>query len=309
MGVKSKYICNPTILVVPVKCTLTEEVLIVGLGEVGGALFELFKEHQDFSVYGFDTDQQKMHRIVGQAEVPNKVDVLHICYPCVEQEKFVQTTLEYMKKFKPGLTIVESTVPPGTTGQVYELSKSSVVHSPVRGMHKSQETMKKDIQFWCKYVGGTPKEAADAAREHFEKLGLKVKVLRGPVETELAKLFETTYRAWMIACFQEMHRISRRFKADFNETVDMIEDVHRVRFNKPIHYPDVIGGHCLIPNTELLLESYDSEFLRLILESNEKRKVEIMDGDIRMEAEKVKARVRVLESDLALKGKAGLTSS
>ncbi|NIO36968.1 hypothetical protein GTO27_04610 [Candidatus Bathyarchaeota archaeon] len=57
------------------------------------------------------------------------------------------------------------------------------------------------------------------------------------------------------------------------------------------------------------MESYDSEFLRLILESNEKRKVEIMDGDIRMEAEKVKARVRVLESDLALKGKAGLTSS
>ena len=52
----------------------------------------------------------------------------------------------------------------------------------------------------------------------------------------------------------------------------MLEDVHRVRFNKPLHYPDVIGGHCLIPNAELLLNSYDSKFLRLILKLNEKRK-------------------------------------
>jgi len=81
----------------------------------------------------------------------------------------------------------------------------------------------------------------------------------------------------MIACFQEMHRISRYFGADFNEVVDMIEDIHRVRFNKPLHYPDVIGGHCLIPNTKLLSKSYNSKMLQLILRSNEKRKEEIKE--------------------------------
>jgi len=50
----------------------------------------------------------------------------------------------------------------------------------------------------------------------------------------------------------------------------------------------VIGGHCLIPNTELLLKSYDSEFLRLILESNEKRKEEVKDEGVRREIEKIK---------------------
>ena len=102
----------------------------------------------------------------------------------------------------------------------------------------------------------------------------------------------------MIACFQEMHRISRHFDADFDQIVDFLEDTHRIRFDRPPMFPDVIGGHCLIPNTELLLEVYESEFLRLILESNEKRKEEIKEEEIRNEVEKIKERVKKLEEDL-----------
>ena len=149
-----------------------------------------------------------------------------------------------------------------------------------------------------KICWGANADAAVAACAHFEKLGLKVKVLKSSTETELAKLFETTYRAWMIACFQEMHRISKAFDADFNETVDFLEDTHRLRFDRPVMFPGVIGGHCLIPNTELLLDCYDSEFLRLILKSNEKRKEEIKDKTIRAEAEKVAARAEALENEL-----------
>jgi len=277
---------------------LKDKVLIVGLGEVGHALFKLFKESGKFDVYGFDVDKKKMQEIVGEHEPPIKVDFMHICYPCTEQEEFVQATLNYIEKFNPRLTIIESTVPPGTTQKIYEQVKTPIVHSPIRGMHKTLETMKKDILFWRKYVGGTTKKSAEMAKKHFEKLGLKVKTLKSPLETELAKLFETTYRAWMIACFQEMHRISRSFRADFNEVVDMLEDIHRKRFNKPLHYPDVIGGHCLIPNTKLLLKSYDSEFLKLILKSNEKRKEEIMDESVKREVEKVRKRVETLEKGL-----------
>ncbi len=277
---------------------MKETVLIVGLGEVGHALFDLFKGNGKFDVYGLDIDSRKTSEIVGESRLPHKIDVMHICYRCVKQEEFITTTLEYIKRFRPDLTIIESTVPPGTTQKIYELSKSPIVHSPIRGMHKTLETMKKDILFWSKYIGGVTKEATEAAKRHFEELGLKVKVLKGPLETELAKLFETTYRAWMIACFQEMHRISRHFGADFDEVVDMLEDIHRVRFNKPLHYPDVIGGHCLIPNTELLLKSYDSEFLRLVLESNEKRKEEIKNEGIKSEIEKIRKRTKALEKEL-----------
>jgi UDP-N-acetyl-D-mannosaminuronate dehydrogenase len=273
-------------------------VLIVGLGEVGSALFELFKESGKFEVYGLDSDKKKTRKITGTTELPKTVDVMHVCYPYAKQETFVQTTLDYMRKIKPKLTIIESTVLPGTTQKIYEATKQPIVNSPIRGMHKSLETMKRDILFWSKYIGGETKESAEAARKHYEKLGLKVKVLKSSTETELAKLFETTYRAWMIACFQEMHRISRHFRADFNEVLDMLEDIHRLTLNKPLHYPDVIGGHCLIPNTELLLSAYNSKFLRLILESNEKRKKEMEDKAVQAEVEKVKKRTDVLQREL-----------
>jgi UDP-N-acetyl-D-mannosaminuronate dehydrogenase len=127
---------------------------------------------------------------------------------------------------------------------------------------------------------------------------LKTKVLKSCTETEVAKLFETTYRAWMIAFFQEMHRMSRSFGAEFDEVVDFLEDTHRVRHDRPVMFPDEIGGHCLIQNTKLLLKSYNSKFLRLLLESNTKRKTEREDKDILAEIEKVKKRVKASQKDM-----------
>ena len=48
-----------------------------------------------------------------------------------------------------------------------------------------------------------------------------------------------------------------------------------------------------ILNVELLLKNYDSEFLRLILESNEKWKEEIKDEDVRREVENVRKRLKM----------------
>jgi UDP-N-acetyl-D-mannosaminuronate dehydrogenase len=264
-----------------------ENVLVVGLGEVGRTLFELLKESEHFSAYALDIDQEKM-RQTGQNTLPETVDVMHICLPCGDRKKFVNTVAGYAERFKPKLTIINSTVLPGTTQQVHTRCSCLVAHSPVRGVHKSSEHMKWELKRWTKYIGGAEPQAAEATRKHFEKIGLKTKVLKSCLETELAKLFETAYRAWMIACFQEMHRISKHFGADFPNVVDFLEDTHRVRHDRPVMFPDVIGGHCLIPNTELLLKSYDSDFLRLILKSNEKRKEEIKDESIRGEVEKVK---------------------
>jgi len=71
-----------------------------------------------------------------------------------------------------------------------------------------------------------------------------------------------------------------------------------LRFDRPVMFPGVIGGHCLIPNTELLLRAYDSEFLRLILKSNEKRKEEVKDKIIQAEVKKVATRAEALEKEL-----------
>jgi UDP-N-acetyl-D-mannosaminuronate dehydrogenase len=260
-------------------------------------LFELLKESAKFSVYGLDTDEKKM-REAGQIVPPSEVDIIHICIPCREKDVFVEATLGYVKQFKPILVIINSTIVPGASMDVHNRCRCLVAHSPIRGMHENFETMKRDVKRWTKYIGGADAKAAEATNKHFKKLGLKTSVLNGCAETELAKLFDTAYRVWMITCFQEMHRISRHFKTDFCQIMNFLADGHRGRLDRPIMFPGVIGGHCLVPNLELLLRSYDSEFLRLALKSNKKRRKEIENEDVRIETEKAKGIAEGLQMEL-----------
>lgn len=276
-----------------------ENVLIVGLGEIGRSLFEIIVKSDSFAVYGLDSDKKKMLSInQDQKEIPSKIDIMHVCIPCQNQKKFIEAVYDYAKNFKPKIVIINSTVIPGTTQKFYEKYNHLVVHSPVRGVHVNKEHMKWEIKRWKKYIGGTNANSAEAACEHFNKIGLKVKKLKSCTESELAKLFETTYRAWMITCFQEMHRISQSCSGNFDDIVDFLEDTHRVRLDRPIMFPDYIGGHCLIPNTKLLLEFYDSNLLRLVLESNKRRLYEIKDSQTRQEIEKINRRAINLQKEL-----------
>ncbi len=243
-----------------------QSVLVIGLGEIGGTIFSVLKESQKFNIYGIDLDKKKMQEC-GAAEPPsqvkkspiNKLDVLHICIPVPNKNKFIEISKGYIEKYQPKLTIINSTVPIGTTLELYKQCGGLIADSPCRGVHKNKEYMKKEFSRWTKYVGGATPEAGKAAEEHFAVAGLKTKQLANCSDTEFAKLFETTYRTWMITFFQKMHRLTRKYNTanpdlniSFDETVDFIEDTHRVRHDRPVMFPDVIGGHCLIPNSKLM---------------------------------------------------------
>src|SRR5208337_3470705 len=97
-----------------------ETVLIIGLGEIGHTLFALLNdEKESFAVYGLDLDQTKMQKLSqSRKNVPDQIDTMHICLPCSNQQNFADITVGYIEEFKPKLTIIDSTVPPGTTMNV-----------------------------------------------------------------------------------------------------------------------------------------------------------------------------------------------
>ena len=254
-------------------------VLVVGLGEVGNAIYELARD-AGHVVYGYDSDESK--RISELASAVN-VDVLHICYPY--SKDFIDATISYIRTVKPDLVIIESTVPPGTTERVHSEVGIDVVHSPIRGRHPK---LKEHIRFWTKWVGAINREAAVKAKRYYESLGLRVRIASSPRVTELAKLIETVYRALLIAWWQEVHRMCREFNVALRELAEFIVEVHGILKDRPIYYPGVIGGHCLIPNTRILREAYSSEILDFILESNERRINELEDPEIRREVEELK---------------------
>lgn len=266
---------------------MRENVLVIGLGEVGLPIYKIIEESRRYLVYGIDLNEDVM-RDLNQGKIPKRVDIMHICIPCFNAEKFVNVVSKYAKKYKPYLIIVNSTVPPQTTKQLSKKCPCGIVHSPVFGTHKSESYMKFEIKRWIKLIGGIDEESLEMAREHFRKVGIKTRIVKSSAESELFKIMETTYAGWMIVFFQEFHRLARYLNVDFIELIKVLGELNDVKLHKPIWYPDVIGGHCIMQNIDLLKQRCSSELLNFILRSNAKRKREIKNGEVADEIEKVR---------------------
>jgi UDP-N-acetyl-D-mannosaminuronate dehydrogenase len=227
-----------------------DDVVVAGLGEVGRPLFELIQKKHP--AIGIDIDPE---RPLGRCAV------LHICYPF--GKNFVDTTARYIEQHGPALTIINSTVAPGTTREVYRLTGTPVSCSPIRGKHAR---MRDDLLRYTKFIGGIDHESAAAAEEHFQSLGLRTKVLPSAEAAELAKLTETTYFGLLIAWAQEVERYCEQFHVNYDDVATFYEEI---AFLPPVKYtPGIIGGHCVMPNIEIMRTIFDSELLDAIVSSN-----------------------------------------
>jgi UDP-N-acetyl-D-mannosaminuronate dehydrogenase len=232
-----------------------QRVVVVGLGEVGRPLLELVAERHE--AVGVD--------ISPPADVTGSVDVMHVCYP-FEIRGFIDETARYVERFRPAVTIVNSTVAVGTTRAIAERTASAVVHSPVRGKHAR---MREELRRYTKFVGALDPASAKAATEHLESIGMRTRVLASPETSELAKLAETTYFGLMIAWAQEVERYCDRLDLDYAEVVALYEEVD---FFPPVKYfPGVIGGHCVMPNIDILRGLGSSDMLEAIRSSNRRK--------------------------------------
>lgn len=241
-------------------------VLVVGGGEVGSAVASLVSSR--YKVQVKDLQPKKIN-------LP--VDVMHVCIPYTTH--FILDTTEYMTSYAPRLTLIESTVLPGTTRKIFEQSKMRVCHSPVRGCHS--EGLKRGLQRYTKFIGAAQPEFGVLAERYYNSLGLKTVVCQDPLTTEYCKILETTYSSLMIGYWQEIRRITQEFDVDEN-TIKLFMESNTLesgfRHMRPVCYPGVIGGHCLLPNLLLLKEAFPSKFVDAILESNELRKKEVEEN-------------------------------
>lgn len=213
--------------------------LVVGSGEVGTAVFNVLAGH-----YSSVSKRDKVSDLVG------RFDVMHVCLPSLKD--FVGVAKKYIKEYKPRLVIVHSTVPVGTTKKIAPFA----VHSPIRGVHPHLE---KGIRTFVKYFGGAK---AKQAAKIFSDMGIRTQVFRNSEATELGKILDTTYYGWNIIFAKEVARICGRLHLDFDEvyTIPNLEynegyrKLGRGNVARPVlkAMKGKIGGHCIIPNCELL---------------------------------------------------------
>lgn len=234
--------------------------IILGVGEVGKALYSLYKEKQ-IKVIKKDLNDKKNI---------NNVSILNICIPYTND--FLKIVVNEINKLNPKLTIIHSTVPIGTSKKIQKETKAHIVHSPVVGSHPF---LKKSLKTFVKYIGTDDLTAYLIAKEHFKKLGIKHQFVESFNATEAAKLLCTSYYGLCIAWHDYINQICKANNINFSFIKEWNENYNKgyvknngKKYNRPVLDPPLdhkIGGHCVIPNAELLYKHFPNPLLQQIL--------------------------------------------
>jgi hypothetical protein len=203
---------------------------VLGAGQVGKAIYEVLRDN-------FDTI---LHDV---GATPELVDVIHICFPW-SSPAFINDVKKAQRTYRPALTIIHSTVPVGTSRIL------KAVHSPVTGKHPN---LAESIYVFTKFFGGV---RASEAATIFGICGVRTEIAPSSEATEAGKLWQTLQYGWLIALQKEAYSefehpefVYDRMNAAYNEGYAALGEPYRLPIMQNV--AGKIGGHCVIPNTEL----------------------------------------------------------
>ena len=241
--------------------------VILGMGEVGQTLFDLLVDRK-FDCVGIDLDNSKCKKY-SENEVIKNTEYLHVCLPG-ELTGFTDIVLDWIDKIKNiQVVIIHSTVKPGTTKIIQEKLTIPILFSPVRGVHKR---FLNDIKKYTKFISFDGIEIDPKIKIDLENRFEKIEWMSTTKTAELAKiLVDTTYYGWLINYAQITKMICEKENVDFDEMWKFADEIHENLGNRPKMFPGIIGGHCVIPNLDLV-EYENLDIIKKINEMYEKFK-------------------------------------
>ncbi len=225
--------------------------VVAGLGEIGLPIYKIVSKAT--TTISFDLNPKLINKNKITKFEQLKTSFLHICIPY--NIKFIENVIKLTKKFEPEGIVIHSTVSPYTTKKLQERLPIPVIYSATRGIHKR---MFNDLKRYTKFYAIEPKAPkAKWASNNYSKLmkecGIKTKKMSNPVTLELAKIVvDTSYYGWLINYAQLSNMIANQHKVNFDEMWSFADEIQKYLGNRPKMYPGIIGGHCVIPNLDLI---------------------------------------------------------
>ncbi len=222
--------------------------IILGMGEVGETIFKLLVE-RNFDCVGIDTDGSRCRNYSKKTTIRNP-EFLHVCIPG-ELKEFSEIISNWINKMEGvKAVLIHSTVKPGTTKKIQEKCKIPILFSPVRGVHKR---FLEDVKKYTKFISSDDKQLDLKIKKDLEKRFVKVDWMSTTKTAEFAKiLVDTTYYGWLINYAQITKMICEKENIDFDEMWKFADEIHENLGNRPKMFPGIIGGHCVIPNLNLV---------------------------------------------------------
>lgn len=240
-----------------------KDLIIGSKGMIGKAIYKCYDK--DYNVLKYDLDSEE-HILIANED---NIRCMHICIPCKDKNKFIDTVIKYIVDINPEITILHSTVPVGTSREIYnnipfrKNEGNIVVHSFCRGKHPDLYKSIKSV-FW-KYWSQLPnsKEAKSKVYGIMSDLFDKQWHVKNPETSEFGKLYSTTQYLWQIAITTAIHEDSKDYPlVDFNQAYSLFNvdynvgytEIGEKKFCRPVLTPckDKISGHCLRENLRLL---------------------------------------------------------
>ena len=237
--------------------------VVAGLGEIGIPILQLISK--TVIVTGYDINQKLINKKQFEKYASLDTCLLHICIPYTE--KFIPNAISLYHKFKPKGIVIHGTVSPGTTHILQSKLPIPVIYSATRGVHKR---MLYDLKRYTKFYAiesSVPQAnwASSTYSNMMKKCGVKTKKMSSPLTLELAKIVcDTSYYGWLINYAQLSNMIAIKNKVNYDEMWSFADEIHKYLGNRPKMFPGFIGGHCVIPNLELIKD----DTLNLIREIN-----------------------------------------
>ena len=232
---------------------MTRKNIVVGLGEIGTPILKLLSKSS--LTIGFDINQKLMDKKKFQKLIEIPTAFLHVCIPF--NKNFEKNIQKLHSKFNPECIVIHSTVSPYTTQKIQKKISIPVIYSATRGIHRR---MLLDLKKYTKFFAIEPTAPKRKwAITYFSKLmhnsGVKTKRVSTPLTLELAKIVcDTSYYGWLINYAQLSNMIAIRHKVNYDEMWSFSDEIHKYLGNRPKMFPGFIGGHCVIPNLDLIKE-------------------------------------------------------
>lgn len=224
-----------------------DQALIIGVGEVGGALAEVLSKAHHVSIRDLHQDTSNGAHY----------DFLHVCFPYTDD--FCREVAQYQVQYEPSVTVIHSTVPVGTSTSL------GAVHSPVIGLHPN---LGPGLLTFTKFVGG--KQASTVAR-HLSRAGIRCYLTDKAETTELLKLLCTTRYGLDIEWTKHVKELCDKHGVPF-EAYTLWTQMYNTGYQE-LGYPEYarsnlvpvmgrIGGHCVLPNLALIDGDEFTELIR-----------------------------------------------
>lgn len=244
---------------------------IIGLGHVGGAMHELFKNAIIYDKY----------KCIGSKEEINTCDAVFVCVPTPMKENGdCDTTAvdEVLAWCESKVIILRSTVRVGYTREMANKLHKNIVFQPeYYGETVAHPFANLSDRSWLSF-GGT-REAIDLAIDVYKNvINSNVRIYQAPSdEVELAKYMENAFLATKVIFINEMYDVCEKLGLNYNQVREIWTADPRIGTSHTFIYKNNrgYGGSCLPKDISALHQlekekGIDDTLINAVIEKNKK---------------------------------------